>query len=193
MTAHTRTPSLPGLPDHCAECTERERAVVAWPCEGATKPYLPLREAAKLLRAGRTLSPEALLAVAALLDSEAVVMGELEPFLEYVNAVVTSGGGPETVFRFGRNADGSPAMIGDTSAAALALASVVLADQKAADCGCHACNPKAWWMVCCRTCGNKRCPRAASHDNECSGSNEAGRPGTRFPAAPSTPTREATA
>lgn len=31
-------------------------------------------------------------------------------------------------------------------------------------------------------CGNKRCPCAAHHDNECTGSNEPGQPGSLYPA-----------
>ena len=31
-------------------------------------------------------------------------------------------------------------------------------------------------------CGNKRCPCAAHHDNECTGSNEPGQPGSMYPA-----------
>jgi hypothetical protein len=33
-------------------------------------------------------------------------------------------------------------------------------------------------MVVCHQCGNKRCPRATSHDNACSGSNEPGQDGS---------------
>ena len=32
MTAHTRTASLPGLPDHCGECSAAARSVIGWPC-----------------------------------------------------------------------------------------------------------------------------------------------------------------
>jgi hypothetical protein len=45
-------------------------------------------------------------------------------------------------------------------------------------CGCWSCNPRASWFVVCPECGNKRCPRAASHDNICSGSNEPGQEGS---------------
>lgn len=41
-------------------------------------------------------------------------------------------------------------------------------------CGCRECNPDAWWMICCDICGNKRCPRADSCENKCSGTNEVG-------------------
>jgi len=38
-------------------------------------------------------------------------------------------------------------------------------------------------FIVCETCGNKRCPRAEFHENECSGSNEPGQPGSvRYPA-----------
>lgn len=35
-------------------------------------------------------------------------------------------------------------------------------------------------MIVCPDCGNKRCPRATWHANECTGSNEPGQPGSRF-------------
>ena len=38
------------------------------------------------------------------------------------------------------------------------------------------------WMALCPTCGNKRCPAAANHDNACSGSNDPGQPGSNYPA-----------
>jgi hypothetical protein len=37
-------------------------------------------------------------------------------------------------------------------------------------------------MVLCATCGNKRCPHAADHRNECTHSNEPGQPGSNYPA-----------
>lgn len=37
-------------------------------------------------------------------------------------------------------------------------------------------------MILCPVCGNKRCPRANSHENECTGSNEPGQPGSSYPA-----------
>lgn len=37
-------------------------------------------------------------------------------------------------------------------------------------------------MNLCPICGNKRCPRATSHNNECTGSNEPGQPGSSYPA-----------
>ena len=59
-------------------------------------------------------------------------------------------------------------------------------------CGCYACDVPAWqlWpeanfflrtrMNLCMTCGNKRCPGAADHRNECTGSNEPGQPGSLY-------------
>ncbi|HAY44078.1 MAG TPA: hypothetical protein DCY59_11275 [Micrococcaceae bacterium] len=35
-------------------------------------------------------------------------------------------------------------------------------------------------MILCPGCGNKRCPRASNHDNECTKSNEAGQPGSDY-------------
>ncbi len=47
-------------------------------------------------------------------------------------------------------------------------------------CGCRECNPNAWWMVACSTCGNKRCPHATNHENECTNSNETGQEGSVY-------------
>lgn len=51
-------------------------------------------------------------------------------------------------------------------------------------CPCYACDSPTWPMMgdfklrarmsLCPTCGNKRCPGAASHENTCTGSNEPG-------------------
>ena len=61
-------------------------------------------------------------------------------------------------------------------------------------CGCYTCvsevinakpfpNNLCFPFVMCSECGNKRCPRAEFHDNECSGSNAAGQSGSvRYPA-----------
>ncbi len=35
-------------------------------------------------------------------------------------------------------------------------------------------------MCLCPECGNKRCPKAGHHDNECSGSNEPGQLGSAY-------------
>lgn len=56
-----------------------------------------------------------------------------------------------------------------------------------AACWCETCRPISLddsRMVLCPTCGNKRCPRAANHQNACSGSNEPGQPGSSYPARP---------
>jgi hypothetical protein len=37
-------------------------------------------------------------------------------------------------------------------------------------------------MIVCPKCGNKRCPKANDHRNECTGSNESGQPGSAYPA-----------
>ena len=37
-------------------------------------------------------------------------------------------------------------------------------------------------MVLCPECGNKRCPRATDHNNDCTNSNEPGQPGNSYPA-----------
>lgn len=36
-------------------------------------------------------------------------------------------------------------------------------------------------MIVCATCGNKRCPHATDCRLDCTGSNESGQPGSRFP------------
>lgn len=55
------------------------------------------------------------------------------------------------------------------------------------DCWCHTCRPvkmNDMRFVVCPDCGNKRCPRANDHRNDCSGSNEPGQAGSTYPAAP---------
>lgn len=39
-------------------------------------------------------------------------------------------------------------------------------------------------MIICPDCGNKRCPKATNHELACTGSNEPGQPGSRYPKAP---------
>ena len=57
------------------------------------------------------------------------------------------------------------------------------------NCWCYQCNygpegihksPFDRRMCLCPTCGNKRCPRATSHDNACTDSNEPGQPGSNY-------------
>lgn len=55
------------------------------------------------------------------------------------------------------------------------------------DCWCRTCRPITLGdmrFVVCPDCGNKRCPRANNHANDCSGSNEPGQEGSAYPAAP---------
>lgn len=35
-------------------------------------------------------------------------------------------------------------------------------------------------FIVCPICGNKRCPKASDHDLDCTGSNEAGQPGSIY-------------
>lgn len=66
------------------------------------------------------------------------------------------------------------------------------------DCSCYRCTEEAvkadprqdgfggqdarmMRMFICASCGNKRCPHAADHRNACTGSNEPGQPGSRYP------------
>lgn len=35
-------------------------------------------------------------------------------------------------------------------------------------------------MILCPQCGNKRCPHATDHNNQCTGSNDPGQPGSRY-------------
>ncbi len=35
-------------------------------------------------------------------------------------------------------------------------------------------------MIVCSKCGNKRCPKATFHGNECTGSNASGQPGSLY-------------
>lgn len=55
------------------------------------------------------------------------------------------------------------------------------------ECWCLTCRPVTMndmRFVVCPDCGNKRCPRANDHRNDCSGSNEPGQAGSTYPAAP---------
>lgn len=55
------------------------------------------------------------------------------------------------------------------------------------NCECRQCiTEKAFIMVhgrmfVCPECGNKRCPRANSHKNKCTGNNEPGQEGSAYP------------
>lgn len=55
------------------------------------------------------------------------------------------------------------------------------------DCWCRTCRPVTMSdmrFVVCPDCGNKRCPHANDHRNDCTGSNEPGQTGSAYPAAP---------
>ena len=55
------------------------------------------------------------------------------------------------------------------------------------DCWCRTCRPVMMSdtrFVVCPECGNKRCPHANDHRNDCTGSNEPGQVGSAYPAAP---------
>lgn len=57
-------------------------------------------------------------------------------------------------------------------------------------CDCATCWPGSSFMHLCAQCGNKRCPGAANHANECTGSNATGQPGSLYEHANSpNPTR----
>ena len=49
---------------------------------------------------------------------------------------------------------------------------------------CHRCfkenNAMVDRMILCPECGNKRCPRASDHRQQCTGSNEPGQPGSVY-------------
>lgn len=50
-------------------------------------------------------------------------------------------------------------------------------------CWCHACRPITMddmRMVLCPDCGNKRCPKATNHNNECTNSNEPNQEGSIY-------------
>ncbi len=42
-------------------------------------------------------------------------------------------------------------------------------------------NPATMFMICCTECGNKRCPHSTDHTLACTGSNESGQEGSRYP------------
>lgn len=61
------------------------------------------------------------------------------------------------------------------------------------DCGCYTCERErrdqypprsigrlARIMPLCSECGYKRCPKATHHDNDCTGSNAPGQPGSMY-------------
>lgn len=41
-------------------------------------------------------------------------------------------------------------------------------------------NPVMYRMVVCPRCGNKRCPKATFHENECTNSNKPDQPGSNY-------------
>lgn len=51
------------------------------------------------------------------------------------------------------------------------------------NCWCLTCRPITFddvRFVVCPDCGNKRCPKANNHENECTNSNEVGQPGSSW-------------
>lgn len=56
-------------------------------------------------------------------------------------------------------------------------------------CWCRTCRPitlEDMRFVVCPECGNKRCPKANDHRNECTNSNDPGQPGSAYPNADTT-------
>lgn len=86
------------------------------------------------------------------------------------------------------------AMVADTAAyfssvgipGTLHALNTAIPGQPVSDCWCETCrpvwsgNPQDMRMVLCPDCGNKRCPRATSHENACTGSNEVGQKGSSW-------------
>jgi hypothetical protein len=62
----------------------------------------------------------------------------------------------------------------------------VICDRTNNPCWCHTCNPIDWtkpesvYMRLCPDCGNKRCPKASDHNNECTNSNEPNQTGSIY-------------
>lgn len=55
--------------------------------------------------------------------------------------------------------------------------------RKELKCHCYHCSDtitRMTTMIVCPECGNKRCPKATDHNNECTNSNEAGQKGSRY-------------
>ena len=51
------------------------------------------------------------------------------------------------------------------------------------ECWCESCKPNTMTdmrMILCQICGNKRCPHATNHNNECTNSNEPGQKGSSW-------------
>lgn len=47
-------------------------------------------------------------------------------------------------------------------------------------CTCSACWPNYQYFRVCSECGNKRCPKAANHENKCTKSNDPGQKGSNY-------------
>lgn len=60
------------------------------------------------------------------------------------------------------------------------LVLILGAEPDSMNCPCSDCNPGAWWMILCPTCGNKRCPHATNHELACTNSNEPGQAGSAY-------------
>lgn len=132
-------------------------------------------------------SPPVVDAVADWLDGEAALISELEPMVTLINAAIENTSGVIGILSLGRRADGSIDMRAESTPAALRLADLILEShpEAAAGCGaCWTCVPDFPFMRVCATCGNKRCPHANDHRNQCTGSNEPGQPGSAYPATP---------
>ena len=56
-----------------------------------------------------------------------------------------------------------------------------LEDGRGDNCGrCWTCLDSHQFMILCVDCGNKRCPKATDHNNECTGSNDPEQPGSVY-------------
>lgn len=103
--------------------------------------------------------------------------GELDcPFPDSVDALGSTEAAPRAEDDSHGFFEGAPGAPADTAASALSVER----------CSCRACRPVTFEdmrMVLCDQCGNKRCPHANDHRNACTNSNEAGQPGSAYPAA----------
>ena len=87
-----------------------------------------LRSAAKHLRAtdsGSLMRRDLEEALADLLDIEAAMRGEMEPFADFINAAIETQSGVKGYIRFGRKDDGEISMIADAIEPVLAVARIV--------------------------------------------------------------------